>query len=165
MRAEKLPACQGDGIVKGEGFRREIPGEGRAIVEQERDTMIGVAGRVQDFSGNSQPGEERAALRKRNGDVAMLGNVDIIVPRLGPGLHDGDGANLHVEDEQGHAFPLHLLCKPGMVDVIVGGERVANLAQGDAHLLEAGLHGPEGARPTDIHQQAGSTLAHHPVVG
>lgn len=92
--------------------------------------MVGVAGRVQDFSGNPDLAEELAAPLDRDDDVAVRGDIDVVIPRLYPGLHDGDGVRLNIEHEQRNALPLHFLGQSGVVDMIVGGKRVANLAQG-----------------------------------
>jgi hypothetical protein len=62
MCSKKSPCSQSDRVVEGIGFRREIPGEGRAVIKKERDAMIRVAGRMQDFSGNSDLAKEVAAL-------------------------------------------------------------------------------------------------------
>src|SRR5512137_2840217 len=52
-----------------------------------------------------------------------------------------------------------------MIDVIVGGKRIADLVQGDVHLPEVGSHEPESPRPADIDEQAGGSRADNPVVG
>ena len=59
--SEEPPGCQSDGIVKGIRFRWEIPGEDRAIIKEERNTMIRVAGCVNDSPCNSDLAEESAA--------------------------------------------------------------------------------------------------------
>lgn len=130
MFPKAFPARQGDEVVKGVDLRRQIAGEGRAVIEKERDAMVGVAGRVQDFSGNPDLAEELAAPLDRDDDVAVRGDIDVVIPRLYPGLHDGDGVRLNIEHEQRNALPLHFLGQSGVVDMIVGGKRVANLAQG-----------------------------------
>lgn len=127
--------------------------------------MIGVSGRVQDFSGNPDPVEEPAALLEPDDDVAVPGNIDIVVLRLCPGLHDWDGINLNIEYEEGNTFSLQFLGKPCVVNMIMGGKRVANLTQGDVHPLEICLHSSEGSRPADVNQQARSPRTDNPVVG
>jgi hypothetical protein len=60
--SEALPGCQRDGIIEGPGFWGEIPREDRAVIEQQRDTMIRVTRSMQNFSGNPDLAEQLAAL-------------------------------------------------------------------------------------------------------
>ena len=48
---------------------------------------------------------------------------------LGPPLHNRDGVDLDIDDEQGNTFLLGSR-KTGMVNVIVGGECVTDLVSG-----------------------------------
>jgi len=127
--------------------------------------MIGVTGRMQDFSRNSDLTEQLAAPFERDDDVAIPRNIDVVVPWLGPSLHDWDGFNLDVEYEKGNAFSLQFLGKTRVVNVIVGGKCVADLAQGYPLPLEVGLHSPEGPGPANVDEQAISACAYNPVVG
>lgn len=68
--------------------------------------MIGMAGRMQDLPGNSDLAQALAALLAGNDDVAIRRNVNVVVLRFRPGLHDGDGGDLDVEHQQGDAFSL-----------------------------------------------------------
>jgi len=52
-----------------------------------------------------------------------------------------------------------------MVNMIVRGKRVANLAEGYPHLLEIRLHDSEGSWPTDVNKQTRDTRANNPVIG
>lgn len=88
-----------------------------------------------------------------------------MIPRLGPGFHEGDRGNLDIGYEERDSLSLQLFCKPCMINVVVGGERVADFVEGDAHLLEICLHDPERSRPADVNQKARSAGADHPIVG
>jgi hypothetical protein len=50
-----------------------------------------------------------------------------------------------------------------VVNVVVGGERVANLAEGYARLPEVRLHGSKGPWPAHINEQARGAGAYNPV--
>lgn len=127
--------------------------------------MIGVTGRVQDFSGNSDLAEELAALREGDDNIALACNINVVVPGLCPRLHDWDGVHLDIEYEERNAFPFQFLGKTRMVNVIVRGECVPDLVQGHAHSLEVRLHGSKGAGPADIDKQTRSARTDDPVVG
>ena len=58
--AQELPGCQRNGVVEGEGFRREVPGEDRTVVKEERDAMSGMAGSVQDLERDLARDAQRA---------------------------------------------------------------------------------------------------------
>ena len=58
-----------------------------------------------------------------------------------------------------------LFGKAGVVDVVVRGEGVADLAQGDGHPLEIRLHRAEGPRPADVNEQSRCACADNPVIG
>ncbi len=68
--------------------------------------MIGVSGSVKDLSCNSDLAEELTALLEGDDDVAFRCNLNIVVLRLCPGLHNWDGVNLDIKYEKGYAFPL-----------------------------------------------------------
>lgn len=97
--------------------------------------MFRVAWRVQDFAGNSDLCEELATFIERNRDIAILRDVNVVIPRLRPGFHDWNGRNLNVENEKRHAFFLQFLAEASMVDVIVRGECIAKLVKGHIHPL------------------------------
>lgn len=127
--------------------------------------MSRVAGCMQDFAGNSDLAQELTALIERDNDVPNFHNINVAIIRFGPGLHEGDGVHLNIEDEEGNALSLQFLGKPCMVNMIVSGEGIADLAKRDAHLLETRLHGAQGTWPADVHEQAIGASAHHPVIG
>jgi hypothetical protein len=127
--------------------------------------MIGVTRRMHDLSGNSHLAKDLTALLERDDDVALSGNLDVMVAWFRPNLHEWDCVNLNIEDEKGNALPFQFLGQAGMVRVIVGGKCVADFVEGRAHPLEVRLHRSEGARPADINQQPRRARAHNPIVG
>ncbi len=78
----------------------EVAGEGRAVVEQERNAVVGVPRRVHDLARDTDRLEHRPALRKCDDDVVVRGDLHIVVVRLGPPSHDRDRAHLYVEHQQ-----------------------------------------------------------------
>jgi len=127
--------------------------------------MIRVARCMKDFARNSDLAEELAALPEGDDHIALFRNIHIVIRRLCPGLHERDGVDLDIEHEEGNAFLLQFLGKARMVNVIVGGERVADLAQGHARPLEVRLHDGQSPRPADVNEQARGARADNPVVG
>ena len=127
--------------------------------------MIGVAGCMQDLSCNTDLAEELAALLEGDDHIAIPGNLDVVIPWLGPGLHDWDSVNLDIEYDEGNAFALQFLGKTCMINVIVSGKGVADLAEGHAHPLEVRLHSSEAPWPANVDEQARSARTYNPVVG
>jgi len=101
--------------------------------------MIRVSGRVNDFPRNSDLAEELAALLEWDDDVALARDLHIVILWLCPSLYNWDGVNLDIEYKQRNAYPLQFLTKTCVVNVIVGGERVANLVEGHTHPFEIRL--------------------------
>jgi hypothetical protein len=120
---------------------------------------------MHDLSGNSHLAKDLTALLERDDDVALSGNLDVMVAWFRPNLHEWDCVNLNIEDEKGNALPFQFLGQAGMVRVIVGGKCVADFVEGRAHPLEVRLHRSEGAGPADINQQPRRARAYNPIVG
>lgn len=150
--AQKLPT--GGNLVRiphAREFRwREIAGEDRAIVEQERDAMIGVPGRVDDFAGDAEPGEQVAALVAGDDAIPVECDLGVVVVRLRPLLHQRKMRKLEIDHEESHTGELEILGEPGVVDVKVGGEAVANFLERNSPAAEIGLHLSHRAGPTQI---------------
>lgn len=127
--------------------------------------MLGMAGCGQDFAANADLAQELAALRERDDNVAVLCYLNVVIAWFRPPFHERDGWRLNIKHQQGNAFAFQFFGKAGVVDMIVGGERVADFVQRHPHLPEIRLHHAERSRPADIDQQARSACADYPVVG
>jgi len=127
LLAQTPPALDGCRIVAAVRLGWQIAREGRAVIEQERYAVGRVTGRRQDFAGDADLAQPVAALLERDRHVAVRRDLDIPVGGFGPGLHDGDGVDLHIQHEQRDALAFEFLGQAGVVDVVVRGQRVANL--------------------------------------
>ena len=152
-------------VVSGERQRREIAGEGCAIVEYQRHAVAGVSGRVYDLARDADFPKYSAALSERNYNVVARGDLHVVILGLGPSFHQRDRAFLYVKHQQWHARQLEFLGHSGVVDMVVGGKPVPDLVQRHIHPLELRPHHAHAARPTEVHQQARRPRADDPVVG
>ena len=78
VRSEQPPALERPRLVNGERLRREIAGERRAAVQQERNAVVRAAGCVQDLSRDPDPLEQGAALSEGDDEIALRGDVDVV---------------------------------------------------------------------------------------
>lgn len=77
--------------------------------------MVRMAGRMKYLSSNADLVEELTALLEGDDDVAILRNINILVPRFCPGLHQGDRINLDIEYKQGTPETLNHLSHNTMI--------------------------------------------------
>src|SRR5579875_772266 len=56
MRAQKPPACRYGGVIPSQLIQRQVTREYRAIVQQQSDAVLGMAGGAQNFSGDTEIG-------------------------------------------------------------------------------------------------------------
>ncbi len=73
-----------------------------------------------------------------------------MVVRFGPSFHFGDGIDLCFQDDQGHPGQFEVLGQPGMVDMVVSGQAVADLLQRYVHAFQLGAQRAHGPRPAKI---------------
>lgn len=127
--------------------------------------VIGMTRRGQDLTRDANLGEQRTALREGDGYIALQRDVYIMILRLGELFHQRDCRHLGLQHEQTHASHFELLCQPGVIDVVVSSQRVADLLERDIHLVKPCPHAAHRARVTQVHQQARAARTDHPVVG
>ena len=120
--------------------------------------------RVQDFTHNANLAEHRAALGEGDRHIVVHRDVQVLIPGLGPGFHQRDGADLHLKHKQRNARILEFLRKSSMVNMVMSGQPVSNLFEGNTHALEIRAHRSHGARITEIHEQPRSAGPDNPVV-
>ena len=99
---QQIPARGHDGrrvVLSDETEWRQVPSERRAVIEYERNAVVGVSRSVQDFSGKTDLIEHRAALGNGDCDIAVHAEIKVVIRRLDPLLHERDRWDLQIEHE------------------------------------------------------------------
>ncbi len=119
---------------------------------------------MEDFTRESYLGEEGTALLERSCDVPLFCDLDIVIPGLGPSLHDRDCSNLDFKNKEWNSLLFQWLSQAGVINMVVGGDGISYLVEEDTFALEIDFHHAKCAGPSDIHKKAGSPGAHNPII-
>lgn len=136
-----------------EEARRQVSGEGGAVVEDQGDVVGTMAGRGDDFAVQADASEEFSAVRKFQKQVVVEADErvrDVLFDLVG---HGGDKVCLAFHHHQLRAEIFQILRQPGVIHVVVRNEDEFDLAQ--FHPLALGNRGKfrECPRPTTVHEQ------------
>ena len=94
---------------------REVTREGRAIVEENRDAVVGVSRRAQHIARNAHPPEHGPALLERDPDVVLHRQFDASVDRLRPPFHERDGRLCASSTSSGTPSCLSSWARPALI--------------------------------------------------
>ena len=97
---------------------REVAGERRAVVEQERNAVVRVSRRVHDLARDADLIEERATLGGGDRDIVVRRDVHVLILRLGPLFHERDRGDLHVEHQQRNTCQFQLLGESSVINMV-----------------------------------------------
>lgn len=101
-------------------------------------------------TGSSMPMRLNGRGSQHHDDVVVRRDLRVAILRLDPRFHPRDGARLHVGHEQRDAGQLEFLPQPGVVDVIVRRQCVADLGEGDVHPRQIRPPAPPSSRPAQV---------------